>query len=41
MLTPASVTGALEDVISEFWNTPAMTADAFVAKFGQTLKEAM
>jgi glucose/mannose transport system substrate-binding protein len=41
MLTPASVTGALEDVISEYWNTPAMKPEAFVAKFGQTLKEAM
>jgi glucose/mannose transport system substrate-binding protein len=41
LLTPAPVTGALEDVISEYWNTPAMKPEAFVAKFAQTLKETM
>jgi glucose/mannose transport system substrate-binding protein len=40
LLTPASLTGALEDVISEYWNRKDMTADAFVAKFAQTLAEA-
>ncbi|MBI1773885.1 MAG: carbohydrate ABC transporter substrate-binding protein [Proteobacteria bacterium] len=41
LLTPASVTGALEDVISEYWNTPSMKSEAFIAKFAQTLKESM
>ena len=36
---PAGVTGAVEDVISHYWNDPAMTTDAFVAKVASTLTQ--
>lgn len=32
-LSSPDLVGATEDVITQYWNTPAMTADAFVAKF--------
>jgi glucose/mannose transport system substrate-binding protein len=32
MLSPPALTGAIEDAISQYWNTPSMTADAFAAK---------
>ena len=38
LMIPASVAGALEDVITQFWNTPAMSADDFVGKFAAALK---
>jgi len=39
LLSPPAMTGAIEDVISQYWNTPAMTTDAFVAKVAAVLKE--
>jgi glucose/mannose transport system substrate-binding protein len=39
LLSPPALTGAIEDVISQYWNTPSMTADAFVAKVAAVLKE--
>jgi glucose/mannose transport system substrate-binding protein len=39
MLSPPALTGAMEDVISQYWNTPAMTADAFMAKVADVLKQ--
>ena len=41
MLAPPALTGAMQDVISEYWNTPAMTTEAFATKVASTLKEAM
>ncbi len=38
ILSPPALTGALEDIISQYWNTAGMGADAFVAKFSDTLK---
>jgi glucose/mannose transport system substrate-binding protein len=38
LMTPATVTGAVEDVISQFWNTPAMPVDDFLNKFAAALK---
>ncbi|GGH18360.1 sugar ABC transporter substrate-binding protein [Alsobacter metallidurans] len=39
LLTPPSVTGAVEDVISSFWNTPAQSTDQFADKFAAALKQ--
>ena len=41
MLAPASFNGALEDIISEYWNKKDMTADAFAAKFSKTMQDAL
>jgi glucose/mannose transport system substrate-binding protein len=38
MLATPSLNGALEDVISVFWNTPAMAVPDFIARFAETLR---
>lgn len=38
LLTPPAVTGAIEDVISSYWNTPSQTVDQFADKFAAALK---
>jgi glucose/mannose transport system substrate-binding protein len=39
LLSPPALTGAVEDIISQFWNDNAMTVDAFVAKVASTLAQ--
>ena len=39
MLSPPALTGAIEDIISQYWNDPAMTSDAFTAKVASTLSQ--
>jgi len=39
MLAPPALTGAIEDAISQYWNTPAMTPDAFAMKVAGILKD--
>ncbi|MFO1146854.1 MAG: ABC transporter substrate-binding protein [Alsobacter sp.] len=39
LLTPPSVTGAVEDVISSYWNNPGQSVDTFTEKFGAALKQ--
>jgi glucose/mannose transport system substrate-binding protein len=39
LLTPPSVTGAVEDVISSYWNTPGQSTDQFADKFAAALKQ--
>jgi glucose/mannose transport system substrate-binding protein len=39
LLTPPSVTGAVEDVISSFWNNPGQNVDTFADKFAAALKQ--
>ena len=39
MLSPPALTGAMEDLISQYWNTPAMSADSFAAKVADLLKQ--
>jgi glucose/mannose transport system substrate-binding protein len=39
MLSPPALTGAVEDIISQYWNNPAMTPDAFIAKVASTLSQ--
>ncbi len=39
MLSPPSLTGAIEDIISEYWNNPAMTPDTFIARVADTLNQ--
>jgi glucose/mannose transport system substrate-binding protein len=39
LLSPPALTGAMEDVISQFWNTPSMTTDAFISRVAAVLKE--
>jgi len=39
MLAPPAMNGALEDIYSQFWNTPAMTIDQFVDKVVGVLKQ--
>jgi glucose/mannose transport system substrate-binding protein len=42
LVAPPPLVGALDDVISEFWNNPEkLNVDAFIAKFGTTLKSAI
>lgn len=41
MLAPPSMNGALEDVYSQFWNTPSMTTDQFVEKVIGVLRQQM
>jgi glucose/mannose transport system substrate-binding protein len=37
LLSPPAMTGAMEDVISQYWNTPSMSVDAFVSKVAAVL----
>jgi len=39
LLSPPAVTGAIEDLISQFWNDPSMTTDVFTAKVAATLSQ--
>jgi glucose/mannose transport system substrate-binding protein len=39
LLSPPALTGAVEDAISQYWNTPAMSADAFASKIADVLKQ--
>ena len=39
LLSPPAITGAVEDVISQFWNTDSMTVDDFVAKVAAALTQ--
>jgi glucose/mannose transport system substrate-binding protein len=39
LLAPPALTGAMEDVISSYWNDNSMTTDAFVAKVAATLAQ--
>ena len=41
LLSPPAITGAVEDVISAYWNDPAMTTDAFVAKLVTALTQSL
>ena len=37
LLSPPALTGAIQDIISQFWNTDSMTVDAFIAKVSTAL----
>ena len=39
LLAPPALSGAMEDLFSQFWNDPAMTVDAFVGKVAGALSE--
>ncbi len=39
LLSPPAMTGAVEDIISAFWNDNSMTVDAFVAKVAAALAQ--
>ena len=39
MLSPPALTGAIEDLISQFWNDPNQTPDAFVTRVANTLSQ--
>lgn len=39
LLSPPALTGAIEDLISAFWNDNSMTVDAFVAKVAAALAQ--
>jgi glucose/mannose transport system substrate-binding protein len=39
MLSPPDLTGAVEDVISEYWNNSSMTADTFVNRVVATFRQ--
>jgi glucose/mannose transport system substrate-binding protein len=39
MLSPPALTGAVQDLISQYWNDPNMTPDAFIAKVASTLSQ--
>ena len=40
MLLPADVVGALDDVITNFWNDKTATPDDMIAKFSAAMKSA-
>ena len=37
LLSPPAMTGAVEDLVSQYWNDPSMTTDTFVAKVASAL----
>ncbi len=39
MLSPPALTGAVEDLISQFWNEPNLTTDAFISRVASTLSQ--
>jgi glucose/mannose transport system substrate-binding protein len=39
MLSPPALTGAIEDIISEYWNNPTMTPDTFINRVAGTLSQ--
>jgi glucose/mannose transport system substrate-binding protein len=39
MLSPPALTGAIQDLISQYWNDPNMTADAFISRVANTLSQ--
>jgi glucose/mannose transport system substrate-binding protein len=38
-LSPPALTGAIEDIISQYWNDPTMTTDTFITKVANTLSQ--
>ncbi len=41
LLAPPAVTGAAEDIISQYWNEPAMTTDSFVQQVTAAVSQAL
>jgi glucose/mannose transport system substrate-binding protein len=39
MLSPPALTGAIQDLISQYWNEPNMTVDAFISRIADTLSQ--
>jgi glucose/mannose transport system substrate-binding protein len=39
MLSPPALTGAVEDLISQYWNDPNQPADAFITRVANTLSQ--
>jgi glucose/mannose transport system substrate-binding protein len=39
LLSPPALTGAIEDLVSQYWNDPSITTDAFVARVSTTLAQ--
>jgi len=39
LLSPPALTGAIEDLVSQFWNDPSMTTDTFIARVSSTLAQ--
>jgi glucose/mannose transport system substrate-binding protein len=39
MLSPPALTGAVQDLISQYWNDPNMTTDAFVSRVASALSQ--
>ena len=39
MLSPPALTGAIEDLISQFWNDPNLSVDTFVTRVANTLSQ--
>ena len=39
-LISPDLSGALDDVITQYWNTPDRTSDQFVAKFVEAMQTA-
>jgi glucose/mannose transport system substrate-binding protein len=39
LLSPPALTGAIEDLISQYWNDPNMTADTFITRVANTLSQ--
>ena len=39
LLSPPALTGAVQDIISQYWNDASMTTDAFIAKVADALSQ--
>ena len=39
LLSPPALTGAIEDIISQYWNDPTMTTDTFITKVASALSQ--
>ena len=40
LLSTPNFSGAMQDAVTQFWNTPSMTADTFVEKFVAAMRDA-
>jgi glucose/mannose transport system substrate-binding protein len=40
LLSPPNFSGAMQDAVTQYWNNPGMTADAFIEKVTSAMRDA-
>jgi glucose/mannose transport system substrate-binding protein len=40
LLSPPNFSGAMQDAVTQFWNNPTMSADAFIEKITNAMRDA-